>query len=702
MKFKEIFNPSISDDGNWVVYNAQPDRGNGEVIVYDTGSAKSHVIARGSRPVITYDGKWTAAFLKPDALTMEKTKKKEKLKQGLALLETVSGKTTSWKRVKKFAFSDDSKWLALQFFPEEEDEKNDKAGDEKKKKKSEWDEKAATLILRHLSTGKELQVGKTLSFAFDPASRYIAYSTYSGEEAADGIFIRSLNTAEAAQEKKVTEPGAVFNNLSWSKKKSKLAFLLHYDQEKTGAKSNNRKNKAYAAGIYLWDGMTKKIKPIVTKAEIPAGWMLPAENNFTWTKDESRLFFGFKPTPEYLFYKKREMEKSKKQIEEEDLFCPGYLLEKRQVDVWHYLDPRINPQQKKMWERDKKRTYLAVYHLKQKSSVPLADKELPFIQPVENPKYALGRSQGPYLREMTWEGQCYDVYLIDLTQGIREKILIRHRHHASLSPEGKFVIYYRDKHWHLYNTLNRETRNLTANFATPFYDEDHDYPSAVPGYGIAGWLEKDKAVFIYDKYDIWRFPTGGGKALKITGGKGREAKIAFRIIKTDPEQKFFTKKQELLLSAYSHEKKHMGFYSSNVEKSGVSELTSGKHRYNFLKKARKADRIIYTRENFSEFPDIRISDSHFRTTEKISDLNPQIKDFLWGTPRLIEWLNLDGNRLQGIVILPENYDKNKRYPVLVYYYRFFTDRLYEFNRMVINHRPNFPFYVSNGYVMFLT
>jgi dipeptidyl aminopeptidase/acylaminoacyl peptidase len=37
----------------------------------------------------------------------------------------------------------------------------------------------------------------------------------------------------------------------------------------------------------------------------------------------------------------------------------------------------------------------------------------------------------------------------------------------------------------------------------------------------------------------------------------------------------------------------------------------------------------------------------------------------------------------------------------VYYYRFFSQRIYEFNQTVINHRPHFPFYASHGYAVFL-
>ena len=86
---------------------------------------------------------------------------------------------------------------------------------------------------------------------------------------------------------------------------------------------------------------------------------------------------------------------------------------------------------------------------------------------------------------------------------------------------------------------------------------------------------------------------------------------------------------------------------------------------------------------------------------KVTDVNPQREEFLWGTSELIEWKSLNGTPLQGVVIKPDNFDSKKHYPVLVYIYQLFSDRLYEFNEITVNHRPCFPFYSGNGYVLFL-
>ena len=62
---------------------------------------------------------------------------------------------------------------------------------------------------------------------------------------------------------------------------------------------------------------------------------------------------------------------------------------------------------------------------------------------------------------------------------------------------------------------------------------------------------------------------------------------------------------------------------------------------------------------------------------------------------------MDGKPIQGILITPDSYREGDKLPVLVYYYRFVTDRLHTFNHVAVNHRPCFPYYASNGYAVFL-
>ena len=448
--------------------------------------------------------------------------------------------------------------------------------------------------------------------------------------------------------------------------------------------------------LRIWDFSLKRVTGSVNPDNLPEGWMIPSKNELSWTRDDQRLFFGLKPEIE------KNEEGNKEQKEEEiDIYDLETLLKRGEVDVWHWNDPFIVPNQKKIWPRMKDHTYRAVFHLTSGNPVLLANEEMPDVRISQNPHYALGSSDIPYRKLRTWVGTFNDYYLVNLLDGSQKKIVSRLGSSAYLSPQGKFVVYYRDKHWYLYECQTEKSRNLTENLNSPFNNEDHDYPSPVPGYGIGGWTENDETVLIYDKYDIWEFPTGDKDAVNLTDSKGRQEQITFRTQRLDREQRFFKKGEKLLLTAYHNMKKYKAFYTCTTGNPGVKKILEEEKNYRFLAKAKKDNTILYTRESYTEFPEIWVSDTDFRSRKQITNVNPQIKDFAWGEAELVEWSSLDGIPLQGVLIKPGNYKKGKQYPVLVYFYRFFSQRLHEFNQMVINHRPNFPFYASNGYAVFL-
>ena len=263
------------------------------------------------------------------------------------------------------------------------------------------------------------------------------------------------------------------------------------------------------------------------------------------------------------------------------------------------------------------------------------------------------------------------------------------------------MAYYRTPHWYLYDVARGTTRNVTEALAVPFAREDHDYPNDAPGYGVGGWVEDDAAVLLYDRYDVWQVPTEGGAPLCLTAGEGRAHERTFRLVHTDPERDAFAKGERVLLSAYHNRRKNDGFYRAVIGKPGAERLLEEDKKFTFLAKARDADVYLYTREDYDEFPDLWVSDPDFSHAKKLTDYDAQRAPFAWGTSELVEWRSDDGIPLQGVVIKPGTYEPGKRYPVLVYFYRFMSDRLHAFNAPVVNHRPNLPLYASDGYVVFL-
>src|SRR6056297_1318717 len=62
MKWEDISDTEISDNGNWLIYSVWPDRGDGEARVMGIENGKQFAIERGDNPAITDNGRWVGAY----------------------------------------------------------------------------------------------------------------------------------------------------------------------------------------------------------------------------------------------------------------------------------------------------------------------------------------------------------------------------------------------------------------------------------------------------------------------------------------------------------------------------------------------------------------------------------------------------------------------------------------------------------------
>ena len=126
------------------------------------------------------------------------------------------------------------------------------------------------------------------------------------------------------------------------------------------------------------------------------------------------------------------------------------------------------------------------------------------------------------------------------------------------------------------------------------------------------------------------------------------------------------------------------------------------YTFPFVVKAKEADVFAFLKGNFHTANDLHVTKNFWKTSDKLTDINPQMRDYRWGTAELFAWTSFAGIPLQGIVYKPEGFDPQKKYPVMIYFYEKHSDELYRYytpapSRSIIN----IPFFVSRGYVVFV-
>ncbi len=416
---------------------------------------------------------------------------------------------------------------------------------------------------------------------------------------------------------------------------------------------------------------------------MPAG-MSPSEN-FTplFSKDSALLFFGYAPAP-------------KPPVKD----AP----EPVKVDLWHWKDLELQPMQKVRAEEEKKRSYLMVYHIKEKKLVPLASPELPTVRLSEDKRVALGVTDIPYKQLISWDQAYYDYYLINLRDGSRQLVARKLADQMRLSPGGNYLLYYdeQDKVYYSYRISDNKKFNLTGSLGVRFEQEEWDTPSEPRPYGVAGWTENDQSVLIYDRFDIWEIKPDGSAARMITAGQGRAKQLVFRYHSLDPEEKFIPTSKPIWMSFFKEKTKATGYYQVTLQPlSGLKEIIMEDSLLRDLRKAKEAETYVFTKQRFDEFPDLWVTGPDFKDRRKVSQANPQQEEFIWGKAELIHYLNADGQELEAILIKPENFDPNQKYPLMVYIYERLSVQLHRYSPPSPGTSINFTRYVSNGYVLLL-
>ncbi|MBC7409159.1 MAG: S9 family peptidase [Arcicella sp.] len=685
--WKEIPDRYISNDGNTVVYPVNPQEGDGQVIFHSLKSGKIDSVQRGTDIRLTDDSEYAIFKIKPQSNLVKsmrrlKKKKDEMPKDSLGIYGLKTNLISKIPNVLSYKIPEKiGGWLAYQI---EETKKNKikdsllKSEPKKKVGKKESDDNGFRLVLKNLKTNIDQIFSFVTEYEFSKnANKFIFSTTGNDSTMLSGVYAYDLQKGKLEN---IFQSKGKFKKLSLSEDGQKIAFIADLD---TNAKTQIRSPK-----LYYWKSGEASAKLIADEKQAfaPIGWYVSDNYQPRFSKDGTKLFFGTNPKP----------------IVADTTLLPEEIVN---VEVWNWQDKKLQTQQKVSLEDDKKRAYLSVVNLDNLKIIQLGFLEIPtvILDKEANFDVVLATSDIPYSNQhWDWSNK-NDVYLVNLQDGSRKQIAMALQGNPILSPNAQYVTWWSapDTAWFAYSIKTEKTTKLTNNKVVKYYDEEDDHPDLPSSYGSAGWVDdlKDPMFVVYDRYDAWAIDLKNNVPMLITGG--REKKVQYRYVNLDADNKLILGKNALWKLVYEKDKSE-GYAIPVSPLSKPKEIYKVDFTLSNPIKAKNADNLIFTKQNFQTFPDLFASDMTFQNITKISEANPQQKEYAWGTVELVDYKAFDGTPLQGLLYKPENFDATKKYPMMVYFYEKNSDNLHtHYTPSPIRSYINYPYFTSNGYVVFV-
>jgi dipeptidyl aminopeptidase/acylaminoacyl peptidase len=640
-KFETAGFAQLSPDGQWLAVPVSRVNEENELRLVRTSSDSVVVVAYGSQAAFSKDGRWAAYTIGMSVADRKAAEKAERPVRGkIGLLDLNSGAVTKLDDLASFSFSGDGRFIAMKGYA---------AKDQK--------HKGVDLVVRDLTTGVNMTFGNVAEFEWMDEGALLAFTIDAETKAGNGV--KTYDPASGVL-KTLESDTSTYKGLVWREDADELAvFRVRTD--------DNWEDETHV--IAHWAGLAGKAPTRhefdpASMTGFPAATRIVDFRALSWTNDGKYVLFGVQ---EWVAKEKPDSAKNGDEPEK-----PG-------VEIWHARDVDILPEQKVRAQRDRQQNYLTAWDPKANRFVEIGNDLTEQATVARASSQVLAMDQTPYERERMFGPVYNDVYVVNMDNGERTRVKERAEQLfgvPQISPTGKYVLYLENDHYWVYDIAKKTHTNITRDVQTSFIDSEDDHTVAQkPPHGVGAWTPDDRAILLYDKFDVWEIAPDGSRATRLTDGTADE--VRHRLVRLDFDEDFIDPSQPTYVALYGEKTKKYGYGRLQRGKPVTRDVWMDAS-VTRIAKADDADVFAYTVGTFSDAPNYFVGGPDLSGARQVTELNPFQGDFAWGRTELVDFANKQGQPLQASLHYPANYEPGRKYPMIVYIYEIRSNAIHQY------------------------
>ena len=682
--WKTLKGAQISNDGKYISYEIKPHQGDGVLCIYNVESGDTDTIPRATRAQFSGGSSYIAFKITPGFDTLRtcelnEVKRSKWPKDSLGVYLLGQDSLAKYPKLGAFSTNEENDWMAVEF-----NHNNQKDTGKKKKKcrlfnrnkdEDSYETDGHILWLYHPDMEKEYK--DMTDFEISENGNQVAFLTQKNIDEIDSISVNFFSTSDqtlwtgAADYTEVTK--MVFNT-----NENQLAYIATADTSEV---------KQYELFVLGTDG-SMQVKIDSALVGLDSLHAISKHYSPYFTMNDNVLYFGIGD---------REFE------EPEDTLTKK---EKVNLDLWHYKDQRLQPQQLLQKDRDLKASMLHAYHFGSGNVVALENDTLDIVG-TRNLKgdYLLGYSDEAYIHTYNWVSpRPMDYYRVNINTGESEMILTSQKFFPSMSPSGKFLTYYCEGEHHLMDLETGVEDCITCETEDVVWIEDmNGMPMEAYPKDAGYWTRDESKVYVQSEFDFWEYDRNAKELTAFSHEMGRLNNVELSLREWDYDSVYF-EPSNIYFAGFDRTTKGSRFYDIKEHENHFDLVETGNFnaRVMQLQRSKNNERKIVRKMTFEDYPELFTFTDDMTSMEKISSTNPQQEEYNWGTVELTKWTSYDGIELEGLVYKPEDYDSTKSYPLMVYFYELYADRLH--SHYIPKPTASIIYateYASAGYVVFM-